>query len=206
MQTREGSEYSRLGRTFHQLVEDRQKIRDIEKHAAIVQKIASRMASALLASRRIYWCGNGGSAAQAQHLAAEFSGRFLRERRGLPSEALSVNTSTLTAIGNDFGYEFIFSRQVESFVAPGDVVVLLTTSGKSRNLINAIEAAKQVGAITVAMSGNGGGPVSDRADLSIVGPNGYSAIVQEQHLILGHILCDLVEQQVMEAESTVKDE
>lgn len=139
--------------------------------------------------------GNGGSAADAQHLAAEFSGRFLRERRSLPSEALTVNTSALTAIANDFGYDQVFSRQVEGLVRPGDVVVGITTSGNSENVVKGLLAAKAAGAVTVAFTGNAGGRVADIADLVLLGPSGYAAIVQEIHITLGHIICDLVEQE-----------
>jgi D-sedoheptulose 7-phosphate isomerase len=107
---------------------------------------------------------------------------------------LSVNTSALTAIANDFGYEHVFRRQVEAFALPGDVVVGITTSGSSRNIVLALEEAKRRGAVTVAFTGNGGGRVAQVADLSLVGPDGYSAIVQEVHITLGHIICDLVEQ------------
>jgi D-sedoheptulose 7-phosphate isomerase len=161
-------------------------------------RIARTMIAAFSAGRKVLWCGNGGSAADAQHLAAEFSGRFLRERRGLPSEALSVNTSAVTAIANDYGYDRVFARQVEAFVHPGDVVVGLTTSGKSHNVNLALEEAKKLGATTIAFTGNGGGPIADIADISLVGPDGYSALVQEVHITLGHIVCDLVEQALLE--------
>jgi D-sedoheptulose 7-phosphate isomerase len=145
----------------------------------------------------VLWFGNGGSAADAQHLAAEFSGRFLRERGGLPSEALTVNTSAVTAIANDFGYENLFSRMVEALASPGDVVVGITTSGTSKNVVRGLEAAKQRGATTVAFTGNGGGTVGAAADLVLLGPDGYSAIVQEVHIVMGHIICDLVEQELL---------
>ena len=138
--------------------------------------------------------GNGGSAADAQHLAAEFSGRFLRERRGLPSESLSVNPSAVTAIANDYGYDRLFARQIEAFVQPGDVVIGLTTSGNSPNIVIGLTEAKSRGATTIAFSGNGGGKVLDVADISLVGPDGISALVQEVHITLGHIVCELVEQ------------
>jgi D-sedoheptulose 7-phosphate isomerase len=121
----------------------------------------------------------------------------LRERGGLPSEALTVNTSALTAIANDFGFEHVFARQVEAFVQAGDVVVGITTSGSSPNVLRAIEAATRLGATTVAFTGNGGGPVAELADLVLLGPRGYSAIVQEVHITLGHIICDLVEQDLL---------
>jgi len=184
-------------RSFGELLADRRGQLDAPRYPQQVAAIVAAMVDAFRSGKKVLWCGNGGSAADAQHLAAEFSGRFLRERGGLPSEALSVNTSALTAIGNDFGYENVFSRQVEAFVQPGDVVVGITTSGKSPNVVRALEAANARGATTVAFTGNGGGPLAEIADLVLLGPDGYSAIVQEVHITLGHIICDLVEQELL---------
>ena len=184
-------------RGFAELLADRRGQLDAPHYPEQVAAIVAAMVGAFRGGKKVLWCGNGGSAADAQHLAAEFSGRFLRERGGLPSEALSVNTSALTAIANDFGYEFVFARQVEAFAQPGDVVVGITTSGSSPNILRAIEAAKRTGATTVAFTGNGGGPLADLADLVLMGPRGYSAIVQEVHITLGHIICDLVEQDLL---------
>lgn len=130
-------------------------------------------------------------------MAAELSGRFLRERPGLYSEALSVNSSTLTCVGNDYGFDHVFSRQVEAFARPGDVVVGMTTSGTSRNVVLALEAARKRGAVTVAFTGNGGGTVARVADLTLMGPDGYAALVQEVHQVMAHIVCDLVEQHLI---------
>ncbi len=184
-------------RTFREMLDDRRGLLDADRYEPVVDRIARTLIAAFTAGRKVLWCGNGGSAADAQHLAAEFSGRFLRERAGLPSEALSVNTSALTAIGNDFGYDEVFARQVEAFAQPGDVVVGITTSGGSRNVVRALEEAKRAGAATVAFTGNGGGAVAAIADLVLVGPSGYSAIVQEVHITMGHIICDLVEQELL---------
>lgn len=184
-------------RGFAELLADRRGHLDAPHFAEQVAAIVAAMVLALRNGKRIYWCGNGGSAADAQHLAAEFSGRFLRERGGLPSEALTVNASALTAIANDFGYEQVFARQVEAFVRAGDVVVGITTSGSSPNVLRALEAARRLGATTVAFTGNGGGAVAELADLVLLGPRGYSAIVQEVHITLGHIICDLVEQDLL---------
>jgi D-sedoheptulose 7-phosphate isomerase len=175
------------------MLDDRRGLLDADRYEAVVERIARTLIAAFSAGRRVYWLGNGGSAADAQHLAAEFSGRFLRERRGLPSEAFSVNSSAVTAIANDFGYDRVFARMVEAFVNPGDVVIGLTTSGNSPNVILALEEAKKLGATTIAFTGNGGGKLADVADINLVGPDGYSALVQEVHITLGHIVCDLVE-------------
>jgi D-sedoheptulose 7-phosphate isomerase len=184
-------------RGFDELLADREGIYDAPHYREQCQQIADAMVKALRRGNKILWMGNGGSAAEAQHMAAELSGRFLRERPGLASEALSVNTSTITAIGNDYGYDHVFRRQVEAFVQPGDVLVGLTTSGTSRNIVLAFEEGKRRGALTVAFTGNGGGAVGEIADLVLLGPNGYSAIVQEVHQTMAHIICDLVEQRII---------
>ena len=181
-------------RAFAALLADRRGLLDEPRYEQQVERIVEAMVTAFRAGRKVLWMGNGGSAADAQHLAAEFSGRFLRERRGLPSEALSTNSSAVTAIANDYGYERVFARQIEAFVQPGDVVVGITTSGTSRNVALGLEEAKRRGAVTIAFTGNGGGAVAEIADLVLLGPDGYSAIVQEVHITFGHIICDLVEQ------------
>ena len=179
---------------FRALLGDRRGLLEAEHYQGQVEAIAHAMIRAFRDGKKVLWFGNGGSAADAQHLAAEFSGRFLRERPGFPSEALSVNPSAVTAIANDFGYENVFARQVEAFAQAGDVVVGITTSGNSRNVVYGLEAAKRAGALTVAFTGNGGGKVAEVADLVLLGPDGYSAIVQEVHITMGHIICDLVDQ------------
>ena len=184
-------------RGFDELLADRKGIYDAPHYRAECEAIADAMVKALRRGNKILWMGNGGSAAEAQHMSAELSGRFLRERPGLHSEALSVNTSTLTAIGNDYGYDHIFRRQVEAFVQPGDVLVGLTTSGTSKNILLAFEEGRRRGAVTVAFTGNGGGPAAQIADLTLSGPSGYSAIVQEVHQTMAHIICDLVEQRII---------
>lgn len=184
-------------RDFAELLADRRGLLDAAHYRAEVEAIVDAIVIALRAGKKVLWCGNGGSAAEAQHMAAELSGRFLRERPGLHSEALSVNSSTLTCVGNDYGYEYVFSRQVEAFAHPGDVVIGMTTSGTSRNVVLALEAAKRRGAVAVAFTGNGGGRVAEIADHSLVGPDGYAAIVQEVHQVMAHIVCDLVEQQLI---------
>lgn len=184
-------------RGFSELLADRRGLLDEPRYRAQVEAIAGALVTALRAGKKVLWCGNGGSAAEAQHMAAELSGRYLRERPGLHSEALSVNSSTLTCVGNDYGYERVFARQVEAFAHPGDVVIGMTTSGSSRNVVLALEAAKRRGAITVAFTGNGGGAVAQHADYLLLGPDGYAAIVQEVHQVMAHIVCDLVEQQLI---------
>ena len=185
-------------RGFDELLADRRGILDAPHYRRQCEAIADAMVKALRRGNKILWMGNGGSAAEAQHMAAELSGRFLRERPGLNSEALSVNTSTLTAVGNDYGYDHVFRRQIEAFVQAGDVVVGLTTSGGSKNIVLALEEARKREAVTVAFTGNGGGRVAEICDLVLMGPDGYSAIVQEVHQTMAHIICDLVEQRILE--------
>jgi D-sedoheptulose 7-phosphate isomerase len=184
-------------RGFDALLADRDVLRDMTKYKKDVEAIVEAVVTALRAGKRIYWCGNGGSAAEAQHMSAELSGRYLRERPGLNSEALSVNSSTLTCIGNDYGYDYVFARQVEAFVHPGDVLIGMTTSGTSPNVVLAMEAAKEKGAVTIAFTGNGGGTIMQHSDLALIGPDGYAAIVQEVHQVMAHIVCDLVEQKLI---------
>jgi D-sedoheptulose 7-phosphate isomerase len=184
-------------RTFDELLADRRGIYDSPHYRAQCEAIADAIVKALRRGNKVLWMGNGGSAAEAQHMAAELSGRFLRERPGMYSEALSVNTSTLTAVANDYGYDHVFRRQIEAFVQAGDIVIGLTTSGTSKNIVLAFEEAKRREALTVAFTGNGGGTVAKIADLVLMGPDGYSAIVQEVHQTMAHIICDLVEQRIL---------
>jgi len=155
--------------------------------------IALAMVEALGAGRKILWCGNGGSAADAQHLASEIVGRFRRERRGLPSIALTTDTSILTAVANDYGYDAVFARQVEALGTPGDVLVGISTSGASRNVVNALAAGRRLGLTTVAFTGEGGGILAASADHLIAVPSRDTARVQEAHMLVGHILCDWIE-------------
>lgn len=178
----------------------------IDEHLAVIEalrdrqpvlvRIAAEMVKALLRGNKVLWCGNGGSAADSQHLAAELVGRFRRERRALHSVALTTDTSILTAIGNDYGYEHVFRRQVEALCIPGDILIGLSTSGSSRNVCLALEAARNLGAITVAFTGAGGGSMKQVADLALCVPSRDTARIQEAHILCGHILCDSVEQEI----------
>jgi D-sedoheptulose 7-phosphate isomerase len=171
-------------------------IRALDRERPVLERIASRMSRAILDGNKILWCGNGGSAADAQHLAAELIGRFLCERRALPSIALSTNTSILTAIGNDYGYEQVFRRQVEAICLRGDVLVGISTSGNSQNVCLALEAARKIGAYTVAFVGQGGGGMANIADDSLRIPSRETPRIQEGHILCGHMLCDYIEQSV----------
>lgn len=171
-------------------------IEALRRELPVMQKIAEKMTHALLEGRQIFWCGNGGSAADSQHLAAEFVGRFLRERRALPSIALTTNTSIITAIGNDYGYDLVFRRQVEAICRPGDVLVGISTSGNSKNVLEALQAAREMGVFTVAFTGATGGAMAKLADASLKIPSGETPRIQEGHILCGHMICDYVENQV----------
>ena len=143
---------------------------------------------------KVLFCGNGGSAADAQHLAAEFSGRFYKDRDALPAEALHANTSYITAVGNDYGFEHIYSRMIKGIGMKGDVLVGLSTSGNSKNIINAFEVAKQKGMITIAFTGASGGSMKALADYLLNIPSTDTPRIQESHITIGHIICQLVEE------------
>jgi D-sedoheptulose 7-phosphate isomerase len=169
-------------------------IQALHQDHSIIERIASKMSAAILRGDKILWCGNGGSAADSQHLAAELVSRFLKERRGLPSIALTANTSILTAIGNDYGYEVVFRRQVEALCNAGDVLVGISTSGNSRNVCLALEKAREIGAYTVAFTGKNGGGLARVADDALQIPSSETPRIQEGHILCGHMLCDYIEQ------------
>lgn len=145
---------------------------------------------------KILFCGNGGSAADAQHLAAEFSGRFYFDRKALPAEALHCNTSYLTAVGNDYGYEFVYSRIIDGIGQEGDVLLNLSTSGNSINIINAMKAAHNKGMRNIALTGEGGGAMKEYADILIDVPSKITPRIQESHILIGHIICEMVEKNI----------
>lgn len=150
--------------------------------------------SAFEKGNKVLFCGNGGSASDAQHLAAEFSGRFYLDRDALPAEALHCNTSYLTAVANDYSYDVIYSRLIKGIGNRGDVLVGLSTSGNSKNIISAFEMAKEKGMITIAFTGSSGGKLKNHADLLINIPSDDTPRIQESHIMAGHIICELVEE------------
>jgi D-sedoheptulose 7-phosphate isomerase len=153
------------------------------------------LVTAFKSGNKVLFCGNGGSAADAQHLAAELSGRFYTDRDALPAEALHCNTSYITAIGNDYGFDEIYSRLIKGIAIEGDVLVGLSTSGNSKNILNAFEIAKEKGMITIAFTGDTGGKLKNNADHLINVPSNDTPRIQESHIMLGHIICQLVEEQ-----------
>lgn len=156
---------------------------------------------ALASGNKLLFIGNGGSAADAQHLAAELVVRFKLTRRGLPALALTVDSSALTAIGNDFGFDQLFSRQVEALGQPGDILIALTTSGNSVNVLKAVPVAQAMGIQVVAMTGASGGKIAAMADLCLAMPSDDTPRIQEAHTLLGHLLCDLLEKRMFTSEN-----
>lgn len=161
-----------------------------------IEKVKTIMVKAFKEGKKVLWCGNGGSAADAQHLAAEFSGRFYYDRDPLKSEALHVNTSYLTAVANDYSYDVIYSRLVKAMGEEGDVLVGISTSGNSKNIILAFEEAKKKGMINVGFTGLGGGKMKETSDYLFAIPSKDTPRIQECHIMIGHILCELVEAEI----------
>ncbi|UCC94956.1 MAG: D-sedoheptulose 7-phosphate isomerase [Candidatus Omnitrophota bacterium] len=168
----------------------------LEANHKALQEIASLFIATLKKKGKIIFMGNGGSAADAQHLAAEFVGRFNRERNPLPALALSTNTSTITAVSNDFGFEDIFLRQIEALGAPQDLVVGISTSGQSLNIIKAVQRAKELGMKTVGFLGKDGGDLKEIIDVSLIIPSFDTPRIQEIHILVGHIICAIVEERL----------
>lgn len=160
-----------------------------------VAQLTSAVVKAFTNGNRVYFCGNGGSAADAQHLAAEFSGRFYTDRKALPAEALHCNTSYLTAVANDYGYDLVFARMIDGIGQAGDILIGLSTSGNSVNISKAFEVAREKGMITAGFTGAGGGKMKDLSDFLVNVPSTDTPRIQESHITLGHIVCQLVEEQ-----------
>lgn len=170
-----------------------------ETQLPVLVEVANKLTTCLLGGGTIFLCGNGGSAADAQHVAGEFVGRFLRERRPLPAIALNANSSILTAIGNDYHFDQVFSRQVLAQTRPGDVVVGISTSGKSRNVIEALVAARSVGAGTIGFTGEPGEPMGAACDVCFKVASGLTPRIQEVHILAWHLVCEAVEDAVVRA-------
>ena len=163
-----------------------------EKVLNTIEQVVARVVESLKNGNRIWFCGNGGSAADAQHLAAEFSGRFYIDRKALPAEALHCNTSYLTAVANDYGYEHVYSRLIEGVSTKGDVLIGISTSGNSKNIVNAFSKCRAIGVATVAMTGLTGGEMKN-ADFLINVPSNDTPRIQEMHILVGHIICEMTE-------------
>jgi D-sedoheptulose 7-phosphate isomerase len=161
-----------------------------------IHSLGKLLSKTLLDGGTVFWCGNGGSASDSQHLSAELVGRFKKNRRPLRSVALTTDTSALTCIANDFSYDDVFSRQVEALGRPGDLLVCISTSGKSENILRALKSATKMGMKTCALLGKGGGTAKELADHSITIPSDTTARIQEAHILIGHILCELIEREL----------
>ena len=159
-----------------------------------IETVADAITSAFQNGKKVYLCGNGGSAADAQHLAAEFTGRFYADRKALPAEALHCNTSYLTSVANDYGYDAVYARMIDGVGEKGDILIGLSTSGNSANISNAFESAKQKGLITIAFTGLSGGQLKSISDYLINIPSTDTPRIQESHIMVGHIICQLVEE------------
>lgn len=162
----------------------------------IIESVVQVITSAFQQGNAVYFCGNGGSAADAQHLAAEFSGRFYKDRKALPSEALHCNTSYLTAVANDYSYDVIYARLIEGIAKKGDVLIGLSTSGNSANILRAFEKAAELGVITIGMTGASGGKMKGQCNYLINVPSSDTPRIQESHILIGHILCELTEKNI----------
>ena len=173
----------------HQIV-----LSTLESLAPQIEKVANHMIQALRNGKTIFWCGNGGSASDAQHLAGELVGRFVGDRKALKSISLNADSAVMTCIVNDYGYEYIFSRQVEGLGSEGDVLVGITTSGNSENVLNALAVANQKQMTTVGLLGKGGGKAVSLVSDAIIIDSNTTARIQEMHITIGHILCDLIEE------------
>ena len=182
-------------------------LRNIDEHIRTIESARESLADkieiigqvlslSLANGGTVFWCGNGGSAADSQHLAAELVGRFRKDRRPLRSVALTTDSSVMTCVANDYSYDDIFSRQIEALGRTGDVLVAISTSGNSENVMRALKTAKNMGMTTVAFLGKGGGSCTNLADHFLVVPSQDTARIQEVHILVGHILCELVEQEL----------
>lgn len=164
--------------------------------AEAVARAAAMCVAALRTRRRVLFAGNGGSAADAQHLAAELVSRFNYDRPGLAGIALTTDTSALTAIGNDYGYEYVFARQIEALGQEGDVFVGISTSGKSANVLRALDSARAGGLRTIGLCGRTGGLMKERCDVALCAPSDYTPRIQEAHIVIGHTICALIEREI----------
>ena len=177
--------------TLQKLINDKGLILEIEK-------ITTKIIKAFKDGNKLLLCGNGGSASDAQHIAAELSGRFIKERKPLYAEALHVNSSYMTAVSNDYGFESTYSRMLEAIGKKGDVLIALSTSGNSENVINAVKMANSLGMLSVGMSGAMGGKIKDLCQHNIIIPSSNTARVQEAHILVGHIFCQIIEEQLFD--------
>jgi D-sedoheptulose 7-phosphate isomerase len=183
----------RVSRSIEDSIAVKQKLLDSNELIASIARVSELLVHCLHQGNKVLLFGNGGSAADAQHIAAEFVGRFAFDRPALPALALSVNTSAVTAIGNDYGFELVFSRQIEALGRQGDVAIGISTSGNSRNVVCAMHAAKRLGIATIALTGQSGGELKGQVDHCICAPSDRTPRIQECHILIGHVISELTE-------------
>lgn len=196
---RESSEADAVQAAIRKSIETKERVA-IECSDSIIE-MAHLIGAALQKGRKVVFFGNGGSAADAQHITAELVGKFKRIRPALRASALTTNTSVLTAVGNDFGFDEIFSRQIEATLEPGDVAVAISTSGKSPNVVKGVEEARRIGAMTIALTGSGGGALASLCDHNVIVPSSDTQRIQECHIMIGHLVCDLLEDMMSKTSS-----
>ncbi len=173
----------------------KQKLLADERLMKSTAQVVDLIVKAFQEGKRVYFAGNGGSAADAQHLAAEFSGRFYTDRHALPAEALHCNTSYLTAVANDYSYDEVYARLIRGIAHPGDILVGLSTSGNSKNMVRAFETAREIGVVTIGFTGESGGKMKTLCDYLFNMPSSDTPRIQEAHMLIGHIICELVERE-----------
>jgi D-sedoheptulose 7-phosphate isomerase len=187
---------NKIKSTIQSSINTKQLILQDENLLGTIEKVIDEIVRTFKSSKRLYFCGNGGSAADAQHLAAEFSGRFYKDRKALPAEALHCNTSYLTAVANDYGYNAVYARLIDGIGEKGDVLIGLSTSGNSENILLAFEVARKKNIATIAFTGNTGGKLKEVSDLLINIPSDDTPRIQESHITIGHIICEIVEEKI----------
>jgi D-sedoheptulose 7-phosphate isomerase len=199
----EGHFEKQIRKSIEASIAVKERLLEDAKLVATVSKVTEIMIDAFRAGNKVLLFGNGGSAADAQHIAAEFVGRFAFDRPALPALALSVNTSCVTAIGNDYGFDLVFSRQIEALAHRGDVAIGISTSGQSANVLRAMSTARKMGLHTVGLTGSPGGKLADAVDHCICAPSNETPRIQECHILIGHIISELVEQTIFHEEGCI---
>lgn len=190
---------------LHLLRDHQTVMSQLEGMVTMIEAAAHRMHESLSHGGKIFFMGNGGSAADSQHLAAELIGRFMAERRALPAIALNTDTAILTALSNDYDYSLVFARQLEALCQPHDVVIGLSTSGNSKNVLKGMEAAKKIGAYTIGLTGQSGGKLVNLVDLCLRVPSTHTPRIQEAHMFIGHTLCEALEQMTLTENNSTRD-
>src|SRR5438445_6498145 len=193
----------RIGKLIEESIATKQSLLESADILTTVAKVSEILVSALRQGNKVLLFGNGGSAADAQHIAAELVGRFAFDRPALPALALSVNSSCVTAIGNDYGFDRVFSRQLEALARPGDIAIAISTSGNSTNVLHAMSIARKIGLKTIGLTGRSGGNLRNAVDYCICVPSNETPRIQECHILVGHIISELVEREIFHEEGSV---